>query len=558
MASRLFVQILVLVAGVGGVYVPDASTDKTDLSGVVFCPKTCICSYTQMTAQCHFSYAEYNLKDLSPWHLTRLRIHGDSSAWNFVNSQLSIKEVLYRDIPKEDINDLKEKLTELTHLELSYVPVSRILDSDLDQFEHLEFLSLTNNNISSVAANAFANLPLLETLKLDNNQIAKLPDDVFQKSENLKMLHLRGNILNVINSKVFEGLSSLELLDLRNNHIEYLETLVESLGTLDTLDVRGNEISYVSENVVVKLLRLRKVFLAKNPFWCSCSLKDFIEAFRLNSSSLEESLECSAPEELVHVKFEDLDLDTLPCDTANVTSLVLSSSVLYQLSLVLDCQVTGDQPLAVYWLTPWGERFTNTRSKLTFPDFFEDTKSDETFSAMNLLVTSRVYVSRNGSLHIEKYRGHFSGDFTCVGMNLIGQSNQTVSVGIEHKLPFIYITSLFVGAYSGGSMFVLAIIIGMVRLFVNKCLHSDSCNCCCCRCDDVEIFEEKIKAEDLDVEIEVKTAESDCTPDFSEYDPSLPPPDPPVNSPQLRLSPDKCTTPDNEENSDQTKVSTFC
>jgi hypothetical protein len=457
---------------------------------------------------------------------------------------------------EKDEKNFRQSLAGLTHLEISYVPISQISDTDFGDLKKLVSLSLTNDNISYVAPHAFENLLHLEDLNLDSNQIQKLSDNVFKKLENLQNLQLRGNMLNVIKGKVFEGLPKLELLDLRNNQIEYLDTFVHSLNSLNTLDVRGNEISYVSENTVEKLLQFGQVFLSKNPFWCSCSLKEFIRAYQFKSSSMEDSLTCLAPEELAYVKFEDLNLDTLPCHGANVTSLVRSSSTLYQQSLVLDCQVSGDLPLALYWITPWGENFTNTRSKLTFPDDFEAMKSEESISALNLLVTSKVYVSKNGSLHIEKYRGYFAGDFTCVGVNLNGQSNQTLYVTIEHKLPMIHITSLFVGAFSGGSMFVLAIIIGMVRLFVNKCLHSDTCNCCCCHCDDVEIYEydEKVKIEDLDMEIEVKTNESDCSPDFSEYDPSLPPPDPPVNSPQLRLSPDKCTTPDNEENSDQTKV----
>ncbi|XP_045162473.2 leucine-rich repeat neuronal protein 3-like [Mercenaria mercenaria] len=556
MKPKVLLQILCLVAAtVSGVYVPSTGTEKADLKLEVSCPQNCQCSHSlNMTVHCHFSYADYNLKDLFPWQLTRLRIHGESSVWSVASSKLSVKEVVFGGMLQKDKEIFVQKLVGLTRLEISYVPINQLSDTDFSEFGMLEWIVLTNNNISYVAPKAFENLPDLEVLNLSNNQIATLPDNAFKNLVKLKKLQLRSNNLDVLRENVFAGLSNIELLDLRNNHIAYLETFLQGFDSLVTLDLRGNEISYVSEDVVSKLLNFEKVFLSKNPLWCSCSLKTLIEAYRLGKTMFDDSLECSAPKHLAHTKFGDLDLDKLPCNAANVASLTLSSDTLYQGSLVLDCQASGEFPMAIYWVTPWGESFTNIRSKLTFLEDFDDMKNDETFYAMNLFVTSRVYVSKNGSLHIEKYRGHFSGDFTCVAVNLIGQSNQTVSVGIETKLPFLYITSLIVGACSGGSLLVIAIILGMIRMFVNKCLHADTCNCCCCRCDDVEIIDEKIKPEDLHMEIEVKTTSSDCTHDSLDYDPSLPPPDPPVNSPQLRLSPEKCSTPDNEETEDQTKV----
>lgn len=560
METKLLALILsVAVATVSTVYVYDRDTNTAELHhDTLTCPEGCKCSQKEGTAQCSLSYSSYSVTHLFPWQLTRLHIHGDASAWNGDSSKLSVREVIYgdRDIHQQkDAEVIEAIFSKLTYLDISYVPIKQIAELDFTRLDSLEFLTLTNDNISHIETKAFEQLSNLETLNLSNNQISSLSDDIFMKLTKLKNLNLRSNKLNQITESVFSSLGGLELLDLQNNHIQHLTTFIYAFNSLKMLDIRENKITYVPEVDVSRLLNFEKVLLAKNPFWCSCKLKGLIEAYRQVSTHFDDQVECSAPKHLAHMKFEDLDIATLPCNSANVTAVTLSSNVLYQGSMGLDCEVTGDLPLAVYWLTPWGDTFSNRESLLSFPSEFLSMKIDETYSAMNLLVTSRVYVSSNWSLHIDKYRGHFSGEFTCVAVNVIGQSNKTISVGIETKLPFIYITSLIVGAFSGGSMLVLAVIVGLVRMFVNKCLHSDTCNCCCCRCDDVQIIDEKIKPEDLQLEIEVKTSSSIGSLDYTDYDPSLPPPDPPFNSPQLRLSPEKCYTPDGEDTEEETKVS---
>lgn len=558
MEDRMLQLILcVTVVTVSAVYVHDGSTNRDNLDHVVTCPQGCLCSQKEMTAQCNLNYENYSFQNLDSWQLTRLRIHGDIFGWNLESSKLSVKEVIYGNkdtLQDEDREGLKTRFFRLTHLDISYVPIHGIAEFDFSEQPALKLLTLTNDNISHIEPKAFEKLPALEDLNLSNNQISGLSNDIFSKLTMLKKLNLRSNKLTVIDGSIFSGLSHLENLDLQNNEIRHLETFIYALYRLSMLDVRGNKIMYVSEEGARKLGNFGKVLIGKNPFWCTCNLRSLIRAYQLDPGVFDDSVLCFAPKQLAGANFGQLDVESLPCNGANITVLSLSSNVLYQGSLVLDCGVTGDFPLAVYWTTPWGESFTNSKSKEMFPEEYSSMKTDETYSALNLLVTSRVHVAYNGSLHIDKYRGHFSGEFTCVAVNLIGQSNKTISIGIETKLPFVYITSLFVGAFSGGSMLILAIIIGMVRLFVNKCLHSETCNCCCCSCDDVQIVEEKIKPEDLEVEVEVKAGSCDSSLDYTEYDPSLPPPDPPVNSPQLRLSPEKCHTPNTEELGEQTKV----
>lgn len=547
--------LLVTLVTVGGVFVPEPDTDVNEVEKYAICPESCVCSFDDMTAQCQFTVFNYSVAELisSKWKLTQLRVHGDSKSWNTENSRLSVRDVLFRQNAAAASDSIEDHVfSNLIHLDVSYVPMRMISDHDFTGMPKLQLLTLTNNNISSVDSNAFKNLVDLVVLNLDGNHISSLSDGQFDNLKKLKRLHLRSNNLSVLNESQLIGLDNLMTLDLQNNHIGQIDTFVQTLNSLETFNVKWNKIMHISVEAVDKIRNFNQVYIDSNPYWCTCSLIQLLTAYKADPIVfINRDVSCFGPNELKHVRFEDVDLNDLPCNGANVTSVSHDSSLLYQSNLVLDCSVHGDKPLASYWITPWGEKFTTKMAKSIFPKQLSDMKVMESYNALNLLVTSKVYMTDNGSLHIDKYRGYFSGDFTCVGFNLVSTSNETIYLGVETKLTYLYITSLYIGAYCSGAMLGLAVIIGLVRLFVNKCLHSDQCNCCCCRCDDVEIFEEQFKIEDQ--EIDVNGSSSIETIEYIDYDPNQSPPNPPVNSPMSRLSPGVCRTP-NSETEDQSKV----
>ncbi|KAL4221357.1 hypothetical protein ACF0H5_019617 [Mactra antiquata] len=560
---RMFLLVLVTMVTVGAVFVPD--TGDTDTLNkdekYITCPTGCSCSIDEMTAQCQYSVFNYSILEFidSEWKVTRLRIHGDSLSWNSENTRKSVTEILFKH-SGNDVEVLTNKdiqvYSELTHLDISYVPIQKITDQDFGYIPKLQLLTLTNNNISEVASNAFKNLYDLNVLNLDGNHITTLSDGQFIHLEKLQRLHMRSNGLSVIRESHLEGLDNLVTLDLQNNHIQQIETFVQTLNGLETFNIQRNSIVNIDYKSVAKLLSFHHVYIDGNPFWCTCSLKHLLSVYKVDTSVfVNRDVHCVGPKELEHVRFEDVNVDLLPCNGVNVTAVSHGSSLIYQSDLVLDCSVVGDKPLGQYWITPWGESFTSRSAKSLFPDELKDMKLSDSYYALNLLVTSKVYVSENGSLHIDKYRGYFAGDYTCVGINLVGVSNKTLFLGIETKVRYLYISSLFIGAYCSGAMLGLAVVVGTIRLFVNKCLHSDQCNCCCCRCDDVEIIDEKFKIEEQ--EINVNCASSIDTIEYIDYDPNQSPPNPPVNSPMSRLSPGVCRTPNSEveDSEDQSKVS---
>lgn len=87
----------------------------------------------------------------------------------------------------------------------------------ISQVNTLEKLDISNNNISSIEDDAFANLEYLEELDLSFNELTYLPASI-GKLTRLKRLNLSGNKIASL-PKEFENLVSLEYLDLEGNTI---------------------------------------------------------------------------------------------------------------------------------------------------------------------------------------------------------------------------------------------------------------------------------------------------------------------------------------------------
>lgn len=538
------------------VYIPDGESIETENAAVsvVTCPSGCICAYDNNTAECTFGFSDYSFQKVLPWQLTKLSIHGNDKTWKSEFASNSVTNVIQTDVvlKKNSKDAIKTSLSKLTYLDISYIPIHAISNSDFEYLPSLKFLKLAYNNISSIQKKAFENLLHLETLNLDGNKLSKLEDNLFKNLNSLKSLQLGSNSLTKIGKNKFTGLEHLKYLNLQSNMMYQMETFIPFLNVseLESLNVRGNQIRYVLDETVDNMLALQTVDISNNPLECTCVIERLVNVLKERPTLFEGGITCGGPSELIGVSLSELDVDSLPCESATVAAVSADVDVLYQVDLVLDCEVEGSQPLVLYWQTPWGENFTRHMSKLLFPDSFKDIKTDNSYYEINLFLTTRVFVSNNGSLVIEKFRGHFAGKFTCFGLNLIGSSNSSVYVGIRTTLDETYISSLIIGAIASSCMLLVAAFIGLTRLFMNKCLNM---KCFCCDEEDPRLkVLKKVENSNGDVEVTYAASDNINTIEYIDCESCQSPPGPPVNSPMFRMSPEKCRTPD-EEPADPTK-----
>lgn len=128
-------------------------------------------------------------------------------------------------------------------------------------------MDLSNNRLTTIHPNAFANTEQLKTLILKNNQLSfsdqKLP---FMHLNNLKILNLSNNSLTRIPSELI-NLNEIMELDLGFNHItsfKYGELRETNINLSSTYEVR-----LAAENSV-------RIYLNENPMVCDCSMWSFL------------------------------------------------------------------------------------------------------------------------------------------------------------------------------------------------------------------------------------------------------------------------------------------
>ncbi|CAF0852874.1 unnamed protein product [Brachionus calyciflorus] len=101
--------------------------------------------------------------------------------------------------------------------------------------DNLIELTIMNNGIERIYANAFNGLKNLKMLNLSENKIEKLDVCSFKGLENLETLYLEQNIFDKIKTNNFESLKKLQKLYLSINEIEELES--GSFNGLENLKV---------------------------------------------------------------------------------------------------------------------------------------------------------------------------------------------------------------------------------------------------------------------------------------------------------------------------------
>ena len=126
----------------------------------------------------------------------------------------------------------------------------------------LKDASLSQQNITSVAEDAFTSSPSLQRLSLSGNRLSVLPEKVFAALESLQLLDLGRLGLQQVESDTFLGLSNLRILSLSENRLKVLpEDLLRPMPALEhlllggktdengTRIVDGNELSVLSQEL---------------------------------------------------------------------------------------------------------------------------------------------------------------------------------------------------------------------------------------------------------------------------------------------------------------------
>lgn len=132
----------------------------------------------------------------------------------------------------------------LQYLDISNCNLSSINSQFFDNITSLSTLDLTKNPLQSLEGGVFDVLTSLETLKMNDCKLSNIPENLFSSLMNLKNLELAGNYLTNVNwPEVLGTLSRLEYLNLRKSGLTYLsEDTFSNCSNLVTLILAENEL----------------------------------------------------------------------------------------------------------------------------------------------------------------------------------------------------------------------------------------------------------------------------------------------------------------------------
>ncbi|XP_045901078.1 trophoblast glycoprotein b [Micropterus dolomieu] len=246
--------------------------------------------------------------------------------------------------------------------------ISRIsVDSFPTRLELLTDLHLSGNEMESVDAKAFDNLPNLVRLDLSNNKIQYLSERAFLDNNTLQVLNLSrcfhnhsstdvdisvlqsGNLhqltaldlsnndLVILPDDTFTSLPNLANLSLQNSSIISIQNGTLNVPPLRDLDLRDNSLRYLPTTTLAELslkpgLRIQ---LAGNPWRCDCFIEDMLLWLK-NSSQVSDrrNLTCADPKGLRRQPLLQVEQSQLKC-SGDMEGVLETSYVFLGLVLAL-------------------------------------------------------------------------------------------------------------------------------------------------------------------------------------------------------------------------------
>nr|XP_061801248.1 trophoblast glycoprotein-like [Nerophis lumbriciformis] len=206
-------------------------------------------------------------------------------------------------------------------------------------------LSLSGNSIRAIEADAFAGLPHLHLLDLSHNRVERISDGAFRGLRELRTLCLNETLAPESAAQLSAALAagdlrSLHRLELTGNRLRSVPLArLDAFQQLHQLVLVNNSIRSLGRDNVSGLERQRRtrVYLANNPFRCTCELEAFYWWLKNGSQCADVALlRCAEPEARRGLALERLRAEDVDCLNENLeaVSYVFLGIVLALIGLV--------------------------------------------------------------------------------------------------------------------------------------------------------------------------------------------------------------------------------
>eukprot|EP00057_Strongylocentrotus_purpuratus_P006357 XP_011660831.1 PREDICTED: protein slit-like [Strongylocentrotus purpuratus] len=180
----------------------------------------------------------------------------------------------------------------------SFACAEKLENIDLSRLVSLRTLKLPHNFFEDFhhVPNAFTKLWNLHELDLADCRIHKIDSGIFRNLTSLTYLSLALNYIRIVPEKAFQDLQNLRTLRLNSNIITVIEKqLFSRTLSLQSLSLQNNQISTIYPLTLIPT-SLKFLFIANNPFTCTCQLAWFREWLDKVNAAIDQrsDIRCSS------------------------------------------------------------------------------------------------------------------------------------------------------------------------------------------------------------------------------------------------------------------------
>jgi Leucine-rich repeat (LRR) protein len=179
-----------------------------------------------------------------------------------LDSLLKIYYGKFQTIKKHTFHDL-----EITLLFLSENKITTIEEEAFANLSRLKELSLNRNQLKELNPRSFVGLPQLDDFRAIKNVISKLQKNVFRFLENKKAsIDLSSNCIETVDKGAFDGSNATTvIIFLRNNRIEFIPPEICQHHRFVEIDVCNNRISKISPEFFEEDFNVTFLYIDCNP-----------------------------------------------------------------------------------------------------------------------------------------------------------------------------------------------------------------------------------------------------------------------------------------------------
>jgi len=330
----------------------------------------------------------------------------------------------------------------------------------------LQYLNLSSNQLHSVDSRWCDLLPNLTLLIVSENPISRITSGTFRHCSSLRALHLSNFSIRHIVSGTFEGLTRLRTLRLdHNSHLVSLQQhAFRALTELVELDLSDCSLTALEPDTFVFPSSLLVMELGRNQWHCDCEAAVVSELSALSGQGvhISEDTLCVEPPSVRGMYVLNVSSEHDECRAARPLTLRQTIWAHIGTDLLVNCSVTGDEPLNITWFWKHNGNIVPVRHVDSAVDF-EAPAGDIKRSAEGLVL-------HTGSLYIGSVSRASAGLYYCTVTNEFGNGTMVVSVRLNSDaISVTTLHSIIIGLLSAAGFFLVAVIIGIARYLAYLC-----------------------------------------------------------------------------------------